>query len=459
MQPSEALVGRLHNLVKLAQNSGFRVDGLHLAKAFLNEVTLARMEQLVFNPRALEIFRARAGRIEFIVEGPVPAELLRESPLKQEAIFRQAVAYDLCKSCSLCINVCPKDVYVDDRFGKPDKDQRRDEECTGTNQCGKCVDVCPENAIEITLADPAFASTLFLLLDNPFATALLEAEAGGDFYLANPLETGRPLNIRGEVSPNDLLLSNRVLDESNFHPVFEINGAHRHFVDSPRPAEDLKTWARENHREPELVLAAIKALYAHLPRLSGLKEGKYALGEMLHRIADEIILAEVDLAADAGLELLKKIIDESYVAEAFFGAKRRPIGGLLPPGTSPAWKTPYGNMVPAYVHAEKCLGPECALCVTNCPEGSGGETAAIRMVPQVPLGTIPSLVRGLEVFVLKLDGSHSRPEEMENLTGQTPFKFAVNPDYCKSCGTCLTCCPHGVIEPTVRQFNLGGTQQ
>jgi NAD-dependent dihydropyrimidine dehydrogenase PreA subunit len=93
--------------------------------------------------------------------------------------------------------------------------------------------------------------------------------------------------------------------------------------------------------------------------------------------------------------------------------------------------------------------------VTHCPEGNGGETSAIKMIPLVPLGTIPALVRGLGAYLLKADGSHAKTEDLENLSGRQAFAFEVNEDYCKACGICIACCPHDVIEPAVRSFDMG----
>jgi NAD-dependent dihydropyrimidine dehydrogenase PreA subunit len=31
----------------------------------------------------------------------------------------------------------------------------------------------------------------------------------------------------------------------------------------------------------------------------------------------------------------------------------------------------------------------------------------------------------------------------------------VNEDYCKSCGICIACRPHDVIEPAARSFDMG----
>ncbi|MBI1748791.1 MAG: hypothetical protein HYR55_19725 [Acidobacteria bacterium] len=451
--PAEQLVTRFQQLMALATRSGFRVDGQPLAHALLCEDALARMEQWVFNEVALTSLSEKATRIEFIVEGPLPPELLRESPLKRETIFRQTIGYELCKACRLCIEICPKDVYEDDGFGRPDRWDRRAEECTGP-ECGQCVSICPEQTIHLDLANPAFRSTIFILLENPFAHAAAAVAAEEDFYVANPLETGKPLTLKGELNPVDLLDCHRVLNESAFYPVFEINGTAQHLVDSRAPEEDLARWARENHRHPQYVLAAVRLLYQHLSKINGLKEGKYAVHILVHRIMDEIIHGEVDVERPGGLALLKHITKEAYLPEHFFGAKRRPIGGLLPTGTSAAWKTPYGERVPVYVRLEKCLGPECGLCVTHCPEGGGGETAAVRMVPRVPLGTIPALVRGMKVYLLNLSDAHAISADLEDLTGRRPFEFAVNTDYCKSCGTCMACCPHGVIDGAVRSFDL-----
>jgi len=453
---SSITVQRFDTMISLALRSGFRVDGQHLARNFLTDNNLSRMERLVFNGESLSVLKEKGlRRLEFIIDGPLPPELLRESPLKSEAVFRQVVGYDNCKACRLCIQVCPKGVYRDDGFGRPDKDNRRDEACTGDAQCGKCIEICPDKTISVTLANPAFGASAFIMLENPFGQALAAAEFGqNDLIVSNPLETGRKLQLTGKLDPNDLSACNLVLDESNFHPIFEINGTERHFVNSQNPENDLTVWAKENSLDPEHVINSIRLLYLCLPSLNQLKEGKYSLSTLSNRIIDDIITTDVDLKSSGGLELLRNIINDSYIKEAFFGAKRRAIGGILPPGTSVAFKTPYGEKVPNYVHPEKCVGPECVLCITSCPEGSGGETSAIKMVPLVPLGTISSLTRGLKVFVIKLDGSHETTKEIEDLTGQKPFEFVVNTDYCKACGTCITCCPHGVIEQADRVTNL-----
>ena len=217
----------------------------------------------------------------------------------------------------------------------------------------------------------------------------------------------------------------------------------------------MRLWATENGRDAGLARGAASLLYEGLSHFPSLRCGKYRLGEILHRIIDELLHRKIGVERGGGIEILKKIVREAFIEEPFLGAKGRPIGGLLPTGTSPAWKTPYGEEIPDYVHLEKCLGPECGLCVTHCPEGGGGARSAIRMILKVPQGTIPSLVRGLDVFLLRLDGSHARFEDLENLKGKTPFEFEVSADYCKACGICIACCPHDVIEPATRCFDLG----
>ena len=483
-----------------ATTKGFRVDGLQLAKAFINQELIDRLERLLFNEASLSFLKTKGTRIEFITDGPLPPELLDEPSLKREPIYKQAIAYNICKACRLCIEVCPKHVYKDDGFGRPGITDRREEECTGSAQCGQCADICPENAIHIIMANPVLQSTIFVLLPNPFFRQTLDVqippcpplEKGGwggfnpgrpDFFVVNPMEVDGALKIPAPVAPpqgpnpknladcNRQWPCHRLLNESGFYPLLEVKGYPRHFVDSKDPGGDLKIWAKENGRDPALVLEAVLLLYEKLPRISSLKRGKYRLDEIIHRIIDEMIFAagETDnsprphaMPAWRGpLKLrggeggvLDKIVREAFVEDLYLGAKARPIGGLLPPATSTAWKTPYGEEIPDYVHMEKCLGPECGLCVTHCPEGGGGNNSAIRMVLKVPQGTIPALVRGLDAFLLRCDGLNLQSEDLEDLRGKTPFEFEVDPDFCKACGICIACCPHDVIEPMTRHFDL-----
>lgn len=452
--PSATLIEHFDYLLAKAIDQGFRVDGTGLAKALLSEDSLGKIEGLLFNDAALTFLKQKASRIEFIVDGPLPPDLLEEPPLKSEPIYNQVIEYGICKGCRLCILVCPKHVYKDDGFGRPDSDNRRTEECTGPHQCGQCVDVCPEDTIKLTMADPVFKSTIFVLVPNPYAKANTIPENNKDFFVPNPLNTDRPLNIAEKLNPKDLIACHRILDEAHFHPLIDVRGYHRHFLDSPEPEKDAQCWAEENGRKPELVLEALHLLYNKLPQLNSLREGKYHLDDILHRIIDEILHAEIEIDKSGGRELLSNIIRDSFIPEPFLGAKTRPIGGLLPPGTSIAWKTPYGEEIPDYVHMEKCLGPECGLCVTHCPEGGGGKNSALRMILKAPQGTLPSLVRGLDAFLIRLDGTHTRCEDLEDLSEQTPFEFEVDPDYCKACGICITCCPHDVIEPITRIFDM-----
>ncbi|MCC6750052.1 MAG: 4Fe-4S dicluster domain-containing protein [Deltaproteobacteria bacterium] len=360
--------------------------------------------------------------------------------------------YALCKGCRLCIQVCPKHVYTDDGFGKPDGEVRHSEACTGRVQCGQCVDLCPERAIRLVTVNPTLESTIYLLLPNLY----LEGKAIGaaEFQVADPTAARGVVQLPGPLDPRDLVACHAALDAAHFWPLLELSGYARHFVDERDPEAALAAWAREQGREPRLVRAGLALCYRALPELGPLKRGKYRLDEILHRLVDEVLHAGLDTEGVGGRAFLTALVLEAYAEPKLPGAKERPIGGLLPPGTSVAWKTPYGEEVPVYAHLERCLGPECALCVTHCPEGGGGPRSAIRMVYEVPQGTIPSLVRGLGAHLLRLDGTHATTAEVEDLRGQRPFTFEVSADYCKSCGLCIVCCPHDVILGAPRQFDL-----
>lgn len=451
--PSEAEQKEIDLLVDVARDQGYQVDGLPLAHALVRSDEMKRLRQSLFNPAALTWLKSRVKRIEFITEGPLPPELLLEPAAKSQPIYQQVVDYTLCKGCRLCIQVCPKQVYSDDGFGKPDQ-MRHAEECTGNTQCAQCIYICPERAISLEMISPLRESTLFVQLPNAYAAAEAERAPKPDFFVPNPLTLNATLKVEA-LPVDDFAGANRVLDQAGFHPLIETRGLQTHFVDSRDPAAELARWAQENGRSPRLVSRAVALLYRSLPALDGVAQGQYELGRIIHRVADEIINAEIETDSHGGLNLLKSILDDARIAQTHLGAKRRPIGGLLPPGTSTAWKTPYGNEVPVYAHLDKCLGPECALCVTHCPEGSGGENSAIRMIPLVPLATMPAMVRGLGAFLFKADGSHQSIEDMEDLLGKQAFAFEVDTDYCKACGICISCCPHDVIEGTQRSFDMG----
>jgi len=453
-RPLTAMAKKLQPLVQSARSHGFRVDGVELAERLLSETELRRIRKLLFGEAALTFFRQKASRIEFIADGMLPAELLREPTLKNEVVYRQEIDYDICKSCRLCIEVCPKHVYTDDGFGKPDEEVRRAEECTGLHQCGQCADVCPEDVIRVVSVEPIFDATVFVLLPAAEDREAPVSNAARDFMLRSPLDVGGVLELPKKLNVKRLRQCHETLDAAHFHPLLQINGYDRHFVDAAEPEKDLSIWAGEQARDPEAVLAAVELLYKQLGRLSDVRKGRYRLDDAIHRIIDEILHAGIKLRTNGAREMLARILRDAYVDNPFLGAKDRPIGGLLPTGTSSAWKTPYGEEIPDYVHLEKCLGPECGLCVTHCPEGGGGKNSAIRMNFNVPQGTVPSLVRGAKVFLLRVDGSHRGCEEFEDLSGQRAFEFEVNPDYCKACGICIACCPHDVIKPVTRAFDL-----
>jgi 2-oxoglutarate ferredoxin oxidoreductase subunit delta len=445
---------RLDTLLDRARERGFRVDGDKLAAELLTADQLARLERLVFEEDALTYYRGIAHRIEFITDGVPPPHLLEEPSAKSEIIYKQGIDYAVCKSCRLCIQVCPKHVYVDDGFGRPDLHLRRPEECTGPHQCAQCSDVCPENAIQIISGEPVFEATVFVLLPSPVPPLTDERARARDFLVPNPLATDTPLALPKKLSTKKLKACNAILDAARFHPLLDTHGYARHFVDSPDPEADLRIWAAENGRDPELAIGAVRLLYKELFELKAVLQGKYRLGEVIHRVIDEIMYPEIKIRTGSAQKRLAEILGGAYVAEPFLGAKSRPIGGLLPAGTSPAWKTPYGEEIPDYTHLEKCLGPECGLCVIHCPEGGGGERSAIRMTFNVPEPTVPALVRGGRVYLVRLDGTQVSHRDYEDLSNKKPFQFEVDPDYCKACGICITCCPHDVIEPMARDFDM-----
>ncbi len=437
---------RLERLLARIRARGLEVDGEGLAAALCDRRALERLERLVEGNELLE----RVGRVEFICDGIAPPGLGVEPRFKAETVYFQDIDYDLCKACRLCIQVCPKRVYRDDGFGHPDAELRRAAECTGAHQCGQCVDVCPEHAIRIRPVRPEACATLYLVVPGTTGPGAAERARERDFVLPDPLAEGRPLELPARLDARSLARCHRRLDAAGFHPLLELDGYPRHLVDSPDPEGDLERWARAEGRDPERVLAAVRLLYRELPRLAGLARGSYRLGPILHRVIDELLHPGIHMRSAGARELLRAMVAAARIERPFAGAKTRPIGGLLPAGTSPAWKTPYGNEIPEYVHLERCLGPECGLCVTQCPEGGGGERGAIRMVLEVPAGAAAALVRGAPTWLARLDADDP-PEE---LSGRQPFHFVVDPDYCKACGLCIACCPHDVIEPAQRVFDL-----
>ncbi len=451
--PPPSAGAALEALAQQAEAAGLHIENLELAKALAGPAEVERLGRLLFAPAALAEAKKRARRIEFIAEGPLPPELLLEPSAKSQPIYRQIVDYALCKGCRLCIQVCPKRVYSDDGFGKPDE-QRREEECTGNTQCAQCIYICPERAISLEMPNRLHESTLFVELPNPYAADAAANPPPADFAVANPLAVSEGLTLEA-YDAEDIAAVHRALDEAGFHPVIETLGVPAHFVDSRDADAVLERWARENGRAPVLAGRAVRLLYRALPAIPGLKQGQYDLGRILNAVIDEVLHADIEIDSAGGRRLLADLIEEARIGQAYLGAKRRPIGGLLPPGTSTAWKTPYGNEIPVYTRLEKCLGPECALCVTHCPEGAGGETSAIRLVPLLPLGVMPAMVRGLRAYLLKADGSHAAIGDMEDLFGRQPFAFEVDADYCKSCGICISCCPHDVIEGAPREFDMG----
>lgn len=66
-------------------------------------------------------------------------------------MFKVKIKRDLCKSCGLCIEYCPRDLLeLDDELNvrgvKPAVFQGEPDRCIG---CGNCAVMCPDAAIEI----------------------------------------------------------------------------------------------------------------------------------------------------------------------------------------------------------------------------------------------------------------------------------------------------------------------
>ncbi|MBR6451392.1 MAG: 4Fe-4S dicluster domain-containing protein [Lachnospiraceae bacterium] len=60
------------------------------------------------------------------------------------------ILFDYCKSCKLCINVCPKHVLhvgkAVNKSGYEPVEMKNDSDCIG---CSFCALMCPEAAIEV----------------------------------------------------------------------------------------------------------------------------------------------------------------------------------------------------------------------------------------------------------------------------------------------------------------------
>jgi len=66
-------------------------------------------------------------------------------------MFKIQIKRDLCKSCGLCVEFCPRkllilDVELNKRGVHPARFDGDPAQCTG---CGNCAAMCPDAAIEI----------------------------------------------------------------------------------------------------------------------------------------------------------------------------------------------------------------------------------------------------------------------------------------------------------------------
>ena len=66
-------------------------------------------------------------------------------------MYKVTIHRDLCKSCGLCIEYCPRkllklDTELNRRGVHPARFNGSPEKCTG---CGNCAAICPDAAIEI----------------------------------------------------------------------------------------------------------------------------------------------------------------------------------------------------------------------------------------------------------------------------------------------------------------------
>ncbi|MCK5743636.1 MAG: 4Fe-4S binding protein [Caldisericia bacterium] len=59
--------------------------------------------------------------------------------------FKVELFRRFCKSCMLCLRVCPKDVFSTNERGQVVVSD--DSNCIG---CNRCVEICPDFALEVT---------------------------------------------------------------------------------------------------------------------------------------------------------------------------------------------------------------------------------------------------------------------------------------------------------------------
>jgi hypothetical protein len=229
--------------------SASRALALARALAELGTV-LARLRRLLFDAgRAGRGEAARARRIEFNRRRARCRPSCCSSPRPSRSRSTARWSTTPCASgCRLCIQVCPKRVYSDDGFGKPDE-QRRDEECTG-NIAVRAVHLhLPASApSRWRWPNRLYESTLFVELPNPVRRGRRRQPAAGGLRGGQPARRVggtdfRSLRRRGPEGGQPGARRGRLLSAHRDH------GRRRPFRRQPRSGRRARTLgARERPR-------------------------------------------------------------------------------------------------------------------------------------------------------------------------------------------------------------------
>ncbi len=90
------------------------------------------------------------------------------------------VDFDKCKGCSLCIDVCPSDLFIGGNI-KNEKGYKvikmtNANFCLG-NECLKCVKICPDSAFILPDEKSDKLSGMFYWLGNKLSKNIVERKA------------------------------------------------------------------------------------------------------------------------------------------------------------------------------------------------------------------------------------------------------------------------------------------